>query len=260
MALPASSVRKRRGDFDLSGMAPERMDACVERRIRSARAVSRQSAGRQGGAKQRLGLEQADQRIGGRELRAVEQREPFLGPRHDGLEADFGERGGGRRDAIANTSLADTDHRRRHMRKRREIARRAHRSLRRDHRRDAARKHGLDESDRLRLDARGALREAADLQRHHEPRCRDRGRFADARGVRKDDVALKLSKVGRLDPHTRQLAEAGIDSVDRFATSENPLDRGGARGHAGHGSRGRRPAPRRARSPASRQATPRRDG
>ena len=29
--------------------------------------------------KQRLGLEQAGQRIGGRELRAVEQRQPFLG-------------------------------------------------------------------------------------------------------------------------------------------------------------------------------------
>ena len=67
------------GDFDLAGMAPERMDARVERRIRSARAVGRQRAGRQGGAEQRLGLEQADERVGGRELRAVEQREPLLG-------------------------------------------------------------------------------------------------------------------------------------------------------------------------------------
>ena len=101
----------------------------------------------------------------------------------------------GRRDAVADTSLADADHRRRHMGERREIARRAHRSLRGNHWRYAAREHGLDECKRLRLDARRALREAAELQRHHEPRCRNGSRFANARGVRQHDVALKLREV-----------------------------------------------------------------
>ena len=123
---------QRRGDFDLAGMAPQRMDARIERRVRSARAVGRQRAGRKRRAEQRLGLEQADQRIGGRELRAVEQREPLLGLKRDRLEAGFGERGGGGRDAVADASLAHADHRRRHMRERREIARRADRTLRRD--------------------------------------------------------------------------------------------------------------------------------
>ncbi len=86
--------RAQRGrDFDLARVASQRVDARVERRIRSARAIGRQRAGRQGGAEQRLGLEQADERIGGRELRAVEERKPLLGLKRDRLEADFGERG-----------------------------------------------------------------------------------------------------------------------------------------------------------------------
>ena len=101
MALPAKQRAQGGRYFDLSGMTSERMDARIEWRIRSARPVGRQSASRQGGAEQRLGLEQADERVGGRELRAVEQREPFLGARCDWLEPDFGERGGGGRDAIA---------------------------------------------------------------------------------------------------------------------------------------------------------------
>src|ERR1700733_9503759 len=114
-------------------------------------------------------------------------------------------------------------HRPRHMGGGPQTARGARRSLRRDHRRDAARQHGLDEGNRLRLDARCALRQAAELQRHHEPRCRDRRRFAHARSVREDNVALKFSEVCGLDANARQFAEAGINSVDRFAAGENAL-------------------------------------
>ncbi len=86
---------------------------------------------------------------------------------------------------------------------------------------------------RLRLNARGALRETAELERHHEPRRRNASRFADARRVREHDVALKLSKVLPSDAHARQFAEAGVDSIDRLAAGENPLDRRRARGHGG---------------------------
>ena len=110
------------------------MNARVERRIRPARAVGREGPGRQGGAEQRFGLEQADERIGGRELRAIEQREPLFGRKLNRLKADFGERGGRGRDPIADASVSDADHRRRHMGERREIARGADRSLRRDDR------------------------------------------------------------------------------------------------------------------------------
>ena len=48
IALPAISARKRRGDLDLAAMASQRMDARVERRVRAARGVGRQRAGRRG--------------------------------------------------------------------------------------------------------------------------------------------------------------------------------------------------------------------
>ncbi len=120
-----ASLKKRaqsRGDFDLASMAPERMDARVERRIRAARAIGRERAGRQGGAERSLGHEQARERIGGRELRAVEQRQPLLGLKRDRLKPDFGERRFSGHDAIADARFAHADHRRGHMGERREIA------------------------------------------------------------------------------------------------------------------------------------------
>ena len=146
------------------------------------------------------------------------------------------------------------------MRKRREIARRADRPLRRYHWSQPTGEHSLDEQKRLRLHARSALGQAAELQRHHQPRRRDRGWFADPCRVRQDDVALKLRQIGRLDSHGREFAEAGVDSVDRLATGQNPLDRRGARSHAGMMGGIDRDRARPARSPASRQATPRRRG
>ena len=97
---------------------------------------------------------------------------------------------------------------------------------------DAARKHGFDQRQRRGSHARRALREAAELQRHHQPRCRDGGRFTDARGMRQHDVALKLRKICGRDAHARQFAEAGVDPVDRLTPRQNALDRGGAGNHA----------------------------
>ncbi len=46
---------------------------------------------------------------------------------------------------------------------------------------NAARKHRFDETERARVDARSALGEAGKLQRHHQPRRRDRRGLADRR-------------------------------------------------------------------------------
>ena len=67
-------------------MAAQRVDARVERRVGAARGVGRERAGHQRRLQQRLGLEQAGQRVGRGELRAVEQRQPFLRAEHDRRE------------------------------------------------------------------------------------------------------------------------------------------------------------------------------
>ena len=89
---------QRRGGLALAAMAAQRVDARVERRVRAARGVERQRAGRQRRAKQGLRLEQADERVRGRELRAVEERQPLLRLQRERLESDGGERFGRRHD------------------------------------------------------------------------------------------------------------------------------------------------------------------
>ncbi len=154
---------------------------------------------------------------------------PSFGCKRERLEPDGGERLGRRHDPIVEHGLADADHRGGHVGERREVARGADRALRRNDRRHAAIEHRRDAVDRLRPHAGGALGEAAELQRHHQPRDGDGRRLAHACRVRQHDVALKLREIGLIDPHAGELAEAGVDSVDRLAAGEDALDRRGAR-------------------------------
>ncbi len=48
--------------------------------------------------------------------------------------------------------------------------------------------------------------------------------------MRQNDIALERSEIGGRDAHGRQLAEAGIDSVNRFASLKNACDRASAGG------------------------------
>ena len=137
---------QRRGAFDLAAMAAQRMDARIERRVRAARRVestARPSTSAE--REQRFRLEQADERIGGRELRAVEQRQTLLRRERERRQPGLGERLRRRHRRVADPRLADADHRRRHMGERREIAGGADRALRRHDRDHAALEHRLDE-------------------------------------------------------------------------------------------------------------------
>ena len=178
---------------------------------------------------QRFRLEQSRQRVGGRELRAVEQGEALLRRERDRRQADLSQRLRGRRYPVADARLADADHRRRQVSERREIAGGADRALRRHDRRQSARQHRFDEAKRLGAHAGSALRKAAELQRHHQPHRFDGGRLADAGGVGEHDVALQLREIRGRDAHARELAEAGVDAIDRRAAIENARDRRGAR-------------------------------
>ena len=194
-------------------------------------------------AKDAFDLEQAGERVRGRELRAVEKREPLLRSELAGAKARAFERGRGRQDLGAESRLADADHRRSHMGERREVARGADRALRRHDGRDAALEHRLEQRERRRAHARGALGERIELQRHHEPRRGDGRGLADAGGVREHDVALELGEVRVGDADAGELAEAGVHPIDRLAARDDAL------------RRRRRPL-RRARALAGSSATP----
>jgi hypothetical protein len=203
------------------------MDARIERRIRPAGRVGRQRAGDQRRFEQQLSLEQAGERVGGRELRAVQQCQPLLGAEAERLQARLGQRLGGRPPALACEDLADADHRRRHVGERREVARGADRALTGHDRRQILGQHRFEEPNCLESHARCALRQAAQLQCHHQPRDGDRHRLADTRGMRQHDVALEHREIGSGNADAGELSEAGVDAVDRLSLGQDRRHRGG---------------------------------
>ena len=184
-------------------------------------------AGDQRRAEQHLRLEQRGQRIGGRELRAVQQGKAFLGAEHERRQADLGQRPFGGNHRAVDEERADADQRRRHVGERRKVARGADRALARHHRRQALVEQRLEQAHGLAAHARRALGQARELERHHQSGDGDRHRRADARGMRQHDVALQLLEVGGLDAHAGELAEAGVDAIDRLALGEDGRDRAG---------------------------------
>ncbi len=102
-----------------------------------------------------------------------------------------------------------------------------------------------EEGHRRRPDTRGPLAQAGQLQGHHQASDRHRHRFADAGGVRQDEVPLERREVAGRDPHAGQLAEAGVDAVDRLAAGHD-----GGHGVSGAGDT-------RERAGSSSQAPPR---
>ncbi len=218
-------------------MPAQGVDAWVERRVRAPRRIGRQRAGDQRRVEQRLRLGQRRDGVGGRELRAVQQCQPFLGAQHEGLQPGRCQRRRRRHALAAEHRLADAEHGRAHVRQWRQVARCAHRALRRDHRQHAAPEHGFQERQRRRSDSGCALRQAGDLQRQHQPHHGVRHGLADPCRMRQHDVTLQRLQIVRRDAHAGELAEAGVDSINRVAPRHDRRDGGGAALHGGPAGR-----------------------
>ena len=122
---------------DLAAMAAHRLDARIERRVAAEARIDRQRAGDEGRGHRALGSEQSGQRERGGDLRSVQQRQALLGCEFDGAQAVGRQRFCTGHDAAIDPRLALADQDRRHVRERRQVARRAARPLRRDARHDA---------------------------------------------------------------------------------------------------------------------------
>ena len=85
-----------------------------------------------------------------------------------------------RHDLAFDQEIADADHRRAHMRERRKIARGADRTLAGHDGRQALGQQRFQQPHRCRLHARRALRQTAELQRHHQAHDGHGHRRADA--------------------------------------------------------------------------------
>jgi hypothetical protein len=186
---------QRRGDLDLTAMAAQRVNARVERCVGAFRRVRRERAGDERRPKYIHDREQARQRLRGRELGAVEEREPLLRTERGGRETSARQRSRRRHGLAAPLRVADAEHGRRQMCERREIAGCADRALAWDDWDHVACQHGFEQGDRCRTHAGRAAPEARELQRHHQPHAFGPRRLADAGGMGQHDVALKRGEV-----------------------------------------------------------------
>ncbi|MGB8205922.1 MAG: hypothetical protein WCE83_14730, partial [Candidatus Baltobacteraceae bacterium] len=85
----------------------------------------------------------------------------------------------------------------------------------------------LQQRERLEANAGGSPRQAGELERHHQPHDGARQRRADSGSMGEHDIDLELAQVGRGDRDAGELAEAGVDAVDRVALGDDRLDRPG---------------------------------
>ena len=216
----AEHVAERRGNGNLRRLAAGVVDARIERHAAAERCVHRHRAGEDRACEQVFRREQGLERERGRDLGAVQQREPFLRPELERLDTCGLER----RDAILFLALhtypALADQRERQVRERREVTGGANRALRRHDGMDACVREREKPLNHDRAHAREAAREACRLQHQDHPHRRVRERRADAGRVRAHEVELQRREFVVGDPCLCELAEAGVDAVERLAGRE----------------------------------------
>ena len=110
-------------------MSAQRLDALVEGRVAAEAGVHGERARDQRGGEHALAREEAGERERGRNLRAVNECEPFLRRQPERRDAGMRQRICGRHRSAVDARLALADQHGREMRKRRQVARRTNRAL-----------------------------------------------------------------------------------------------------------------------------------
>ena len=216
------------GGLDLSHMTAQGVDARIEGGVGALGRLGGERPGDQGRLVKPLRLEQPGQGIGGGELGAVQEGQPLLGAQFHRLQPG-GVQGFRRRvPFVPDEDLALADQGGGHVRQGGQVAAGPDGALTGDHGDQLALQHGLQQVGGLRPHAGRALGEAGQLQGHHQPDDIAGGGGPGSRRMAQHDVALQPSEVRVPDPHIGELAEAGIDSIDRRAGGQNARDRGRA--------------------------------
>ena len=219
---------------DLAAMAAQAVDLVMKRRGRTHRRIERQRRGDERIDRQPPAVEQRGKGQSGGHLRAVEQREPFLGFEHERFEA-CALQGRARRHAFAPVEgVAFPDQGGGDMGQRGKIARCADRSLFRDHGGHASLDQLLQPFDNHGPDPGCPAPQRKALERDDEAHDLRIERRSEARAVRKHQIALERAEIGFADAHAGELAEAGVDAVDRLARAERRAEAVGRSGHGIH--------------------------
>jgi len=219
------------GTGDLAGMRADGVYPRVERFQRTFRRLDGHGTGDVGDFPQLSGANQRVGKDGRADLRAVDERQPLarlepirfqLGPA-ERLLAVYQSKPALGCAGLGQIRCPFADHEQAHVRQRREVAAGADAALLRDGRHDAAIEH-LDEMlDQPDGDTGMSLHQRLDAKRQRQAGDADVQHRAPADGMAAQKVFLKVQDFLRLDPLTRQLAEAGVDAVDRAALGQQLL-------------------------------------
>ena len=156
-----TAIQPRAGD--LPRLSAHLVNTRVKRRVAAFGRINRHCADHHARLIQAFSHEQALQRERGRDLRAVNQRQAFFRRQHHRRDARLRQCGFRIDQRTVHKHLPFTHDRQRHVRQRREIARRTDRAFGRNQRRDARVKNGDHAVDHFRANAGVAAREAGDF-------------------------------------------------------------------------------------------------
>ena len=220
----AHEIAKHARDGDLAAVAAHALDATVERGVATLDGVGRHGARYERGREDVLGPEDGGQCQRRRHLRAVQQRESLLGREPYRLDAGLPERLVRRHQVALHAHLADAEQRARHVRERREVARGADRTARRNAWVDALVEQRAQGFDEHQPHTREALGQRDDFHQHDETDDVVIEIFADADGMRAHEVFLQAFEFVAADAHRCQAPEARVDAVDAAAAREQFVD------------------------------------
>ncbi len=215
-------VGRRRGD--LPGVAAGLVQPRVERHAAGQRGVDGKRAGDDRRGKKVFAQEKSFQRQGRRGLRAVQQRQPFLGREADRLQSGDLQRlrAGNSLPAVGRLALAQQHQC--HVCQGGQVAGGPARAFHRHARIDLAIQQPHQRLDDPAPHAGAPQGQAVDLQQQQQTDDAVAHHRADARGMGKHDAPLqKLQFIGR-NPPVGQQAEARVDAVDHSALRDDPLD------------------------------------
>ena len=234
-----------RGRGALSRVRTGVVNAGVERRGRSAQRLEAHRRGADGRAPEHARIVHQEGQDRGLGLGPIDEGNAFLGPEPVGRESRGGERRrGGDGFAGGAEQLAFAHEYHRHVTERGEVAAGADASLLRHPRHEPGvdqRDHGADEPG---PDAAGRPEQHVRPQDHQRAHDVRRERRPETGGMAADQVHLEAVELVGRDAHAGQLAEPGVDPVDRLPAGHGTLDEGPAPFERRPGVRGD-PHPRR---------------
>jgi hypothetical protein len=218
--------------LDLTRVGTARLESRAVRHLSATQGLHGDGRDDAGRARQPVSRCQHERADGTHHLRAVEQGQAFLGFEHQGFQAGFCERSGGRHGAPFVLHHAMADDGQCQMGQGSEVARGAHAALAGHDRVDALAQQLQEAVDEFGPTAGVAEGQRVRPEQQHGPHDLGRQGLADASGVTQEQAFLQLSGALRRHIGGGQRAEAGGDSVDDLAAGHQALDDGARLGHA----------------------------